>query len=368
MQLTEQFNKVLLLADYGSKDLAYEVYGYLSRMKVHGELRPFEQNDLYINVFNNGEIEPIVNTNIRNRHVFVIKSSYVQKKRWKPTEEGGSGVPDISQLESDVNQSYMEMFLINDLLRRSSAKSITNIWPFMPYQRSDKKDRSRSPIAARLFADLTEYSGATRVININPHANQIQGFYNIPFETLHSEILFAEYLEKNFSALDGWSIWSPDAGGEKRARYVGNALNLPVGIGSKDRPGPGEISKILIPQGYNLDGKNAALIDDIGDTGGSLVKCALNLKEQGAKKVYAMITHPVLSGKAKNLLRDNDIDIITTNTIPIKDASNYPNIKAISVAYLLAESIKCVCNGESITQHLFCYKKYKEWKQQNGIQ
>lgn len=366
--MTEKFNKVLLLADYGCKDLACEVYGYLSKMQVHGELRPFNPNDLYLNVFNNGEIEPIVNTNIRNRHVFIIKSPYVIKRRWKPADDGTSGTPDLSQLESDVNQTYMEMFLINDLLRRSSAKTITNIWPFMPYQRSDKKDRPRSPIAARLFADLIEASGATRVVNINPHANQIQGFYRIPFETLHSEILFAEYLETHFSELDGWSIWSPDAGGEKRARDVGMALSLPVGIGSKDRPKPGEISKLLIPQGYNLRGNNAALIDDIGDTGGSLVRCAMNLKEQGANKVYALITHPVLSGKAKELLRDNGIGLITTNTIPIKGIQNYPNITVISVAYLLAESIRCICNGESITEHLFDYQKYKGWKQQNGVQ
>ncbi len=366
--MTEKFNKVLLLADSGCRELAYEVYGHLSNMKVHGELKPFDHTDLYLNVFNNGEIESISDTNIRNRHVFVIKSSYVPKKRWKPAEEGGEGMPEMSQLESDVNQSYMEMFLVNDLLRRSSAKSITNIWPFMPYQRSDKKDRPRSPIAARLFADLTEASGATRVININPHANQIQGFYKIPFETLHSEILFAEYLENNFPGLEGWSIWSPDAGGEKRAREVGKALSLPVGIGSKDRPKPGEVSKILIPQGYNLRGNNAALIDDIGDTGGSLVKCALNLKEQGAKKIYALITHPILSGKAKDLLNDNDIELVTTNTIPIKDIQNYPNIKVISVAYLLAESIKCVCNGESITEHLFDYRKYRAWKVQHGVQ
>lgn len=356
----EEFKKILLLCDYGSLELAKDIYNHLSKRFMHGGLKHFNPDDMYLNLFNNGEIDVQGLTNVRGRDVFVIKSPYTIERQWDVKKGISPG------LESNVNQSYMELFLINDMLRRSSANNISNIMPFMPYQRSDKKDKPRVPIAASLLAKLTEESGADRIINFNPHSEQIQGFYKIPFDALYAEVLFAEYFDNNFEDLSEWSVWSPDAGGDKRARKLAKWLgNLKVCIGSKKRLKPGEVGDMLIPVGYDIKGKNAIILDDMADTCGSLITCAKNIRNLGANKVYAAVTHPILSLDAKDKLWSAGIELITTNSIPILNKDQYPNITVLSLAEMISEAIYCVSNGDSISEHLFSYPKYKEWK--NGI-
>jgi ribose-phosphate pyrophosphokinase len=360
------FRRVVLLADHGSKDLAKEVYSFFDKNRFPDGIKKYDPDDLYLNVFNNGEVEVKIKTNIRGREVFVLKSTYVGKKRWDSKK--GEKAPEISGLESDVNQSYMETFVINDALSRSSAKSITNIFPFMPYQRQDFKERARVPISASLFASLVTESGASRVVNFDPHSEQIQGFYHkAQFDALYADVLFAEYFHNKFKNLDGMAIFSTDAGGKKRANKLGEWLKLPVGIASKERPEPGEVSKTMVPSGYDIKGKEVIVIDDMADTCGSLVECVLGLKDMGAGKVYACVTHPILSCDAKDKLWKNGIELVTTNTIPIKDMDNYPNITVVSVAYFIAEAITSICSGASISGHLFDYTKYKDWKSKNGV-
>jgi len=357
--MSEEFKKIILISDYGSLNLTKKVYSYLKNMNLHGGLKEFNPDDMYLNQFNNGEIEVKFNINIRDRDVFILKSPYTIQRRWDKKIDPGLG--------SNVNQSYMEMFIINDALRRSSARTITNIMSFMPYQRSDKKDQPRVPITASLMAHLTEESGANRIINFNPHAEQIQGYYKIPFDALYSDIVFAEYIENNFKDLENWIIFGPDAGSDKRTKILAKWLGLPAGIGSKDRPKPGEVSNIMIPQGIDIKGKKAILLDDMADTLGSAIRCSENLYEAGITKVVGCFSHPILTGDAKERALQSGLEIITTDTIPILDIDKYPNITILSLAEIISEAIKCICTGDSISEHLFSYLKYKKWKQEQNI-
>lgn len=281
--------------------------------------------DVLLTRFSDGEIRVQINENVRGADVFVIQS-----------------------LAYPTNDSIMELLLLLDALKRSSAYRITAVIPYYAYARQDRKDKSRVPISAKLLADLIQTAGAHRVLTVDLHSAQIQGFFNIPVDNIFALSVIYEYLKaKNIEDL---VIVSPDAGGVERARMLQNRLGGNLAIIYKKRPAP-NVAETLDVIG-NVNGKNAVIIDDIIDTAGTIVAAANMLISKGAKSVIAACTHPVFSGPAVERLKNSSIqEVIATNTIPI-DGKEFDKLTVISVAELIGEAIKRI-NIESSVSSLF---------------
>jgi len=281
--------------------------------------------DVLLTRFSDGEIRVQINENVRGADVFVIQS-----------------------LAYPTNDSIMELLLLLDALKRSSAYRITAVIPYYAYARQDRKDKSRVPISAKLLADLIQTAGAHRVLTVDLHSAQIQGFFNIPVDNIFALPVIYEYLKaKNIEDL---VIVSPDAGGVERARMLQNRLGGNLAIIYKKRPAP-NVAETLDVIG-NVNGKNAVIIDDIIDTAGTIVAAADMLISKGAKSVIAACTHPVFSGPAVERLKNSSIqEVIATNTIPI-DGKEFDKLTVISVAELIGEAIKRI-NIESSVSSLF---------------
>ncbi len=269
--------------------------------------------------FSDGEISVQISESVRGRDVFIIQST---------------GAPS--------NDNLMELLIMTDALRRSSASSITAVVPYFGYARQDRKAAPRVPITARLVADMYETAGIDRVVTMDLHAGQIQGFFDIPVDNLYGAITFQEYIRaKN---LPNPIIASPDIGGVARARYFASNLGLEMVIVDKRREKANE-SEVMNIIG-DVAGKDVIMIDDMGDTAGTMVKAAAALKERGATSVMACATHPVLSGKAyENLSKGYLDELITTNTLA---SQPHENIKVLTVAPLFAEVIRRVYHNESV--------------------
>ncbi len=269
--------------------------------------------------FSDGEISVQISESVRGRDVFIVQST---------------GAPS--------NDNLMELLIMTDALRRSSASSITAVVPYFGYARQDRKAAPRVPITARLVADMYETAGIDRVITMDLHAGQIQGFFDIPVDNLYGAIAFQEYIkDKNFP---NPIIASPDIGGVARARYFAKNLGLDMVIVDKRREKANE-SEVMNIIG-DVEGKDVIMIDDMVDTAGTMVKAAAALKANGATSVMACATHPVLSGKAYDNLDKGALDeLITTNTLTCKE---HKAIKVLSVAPLFAEVIRRVYHNESV--------------------
>ncbi len=272
-----------------------------------------------IKKFSDGEISVQISESVRGRDVFIVQST---------------GAPS--------NDNLMELLIMTDALRRSSASSITAVVPYYGYARQDRKAAPRVPITARLVADMYETAGIDRVITMDLHAGQIQGFFDIPVDNLYGAIAFQDYIKtKNFA---NPVIASPDIGGVARARYFAKNLGLEMVIVDKRREKANE-SEVMNIIG-DVEGKDVIMIDDMVDTAGTMVKAAAALKANGATSVMACATHPVLSGKAYENLDKGDLDeLITTNTLTCKQ---HKSIKVLSVAPLFAEVIRRVYHNESV--------------------
>lgn len=235
-----------------------------------------------------------------------------------------------------VNDNLMEILVMIDALMRASAKSINVVIPYYGYARQDRKARARDPITAKLVANLLETAGADRVIVMDLHATQIQGFFDIPVDHLLGVPILAKYfIEKG---LDDVVVVSPDHGGVTRARRLAERLQAPIAIIDKRRPEP-NVAEVMNIVGQ-IEGKTCVLIDDIIDTAGTIVLAANALVENGAKEVYACCTHPVLSGPAMERISGSSIkELVVTNTIPIPKEKEIPNLKVLSVAPLIGEAI-----------------------------
>ncbi len=269
--------------------------------------------------FSDGEISVQISESVRGRDVFIIQST---------------GAPS--------NDNLMELLIMTDALRRSSASSITAVVPYFGYARQDRKAAPRVPISARLVADMYETAGIDRVVTMDLHAGQIQGFFDIPVDNLYGAITFQEYIRaKN---LPNPIIASPDIGGVARARYFASNLGLEMVIVDKRREKANE-SEVMNIIG-DVTGKDVIMIDDMVDTAGTMVKAAAALKERGATSVMACATHPVLSGKAYENLSKGFLDeLIVTNTLA---SQPHENIKVLTVAPLFAEVIRRVYHNESV--------------------
>jgi ribose-phosphate pyrophosphokinase len=245
-----------------------------------------------------------------------------------------------------VNNNLMELLILIDALKRASVERITAVLPYYGYARQDRKVSPRAPISAKLLADLITTAGASRILTVDLHAGQIQGFFNIPVDHLFAAPVLLEYLKKLKNDL---VIVSPDAGGVERARAYAKRLNTSLAIIDKRREGP-NVSQVMNIIG-DVEGMVAIIVDDLVDTGGTLARAAYALMEKGTKTVYACCTHPVLSGKAVEIISGSPIEeMIVTNTVPLQEeARACRKIKVLSVSSLLADAIRRIYEDESVS-------------------
>ncbi|MFC7062381.1 ribose-phosphate diphosphokinase [Halobacillus seohaensis] len=258
----------------------------------------------------------------------------------------GSDVYLIQSTSAPVNDNIMELLIMVDALKRASAKSINVVIPYYGYARQDRKARAREPITAKLIANLLEKSGVNRVLSIDLHAPQIQGFFDIPVDQLLGVPILSSYFEEK--GLEDIVVVAPDNGGVTKARKMASKLNVPIAFVDKRRPSPNVVEMMNIIG--DVEGKNAIIIDDLIDTAGTITKAANLLIQKGAKSVYACCTHPVLSGPAVKRIKDSTIkELIVTNTIPLPMDKKTDNITVLSVAPLLAEAIDRIQSEKSVS-------------------
>lgn len=274
--------------------------------------------------FSDGEIHVKINESVRGADIFLIQPSC-----------------------PPINENMMELLIMVDALRRASARRITAVVPYYGYARQDRKTRARDPITAKLMANLLTTSGARRMITMDLHAGQIQGFFDIPVDHLPGVPILAEYfLNKN---LDNVIVVSPDIGGVTRARNLADRIGAGIAIIDKRRPEP-NVAEVMNIIG-DVKGKTVIMTDDIIDTAGTITLGAKALMEYGAKEVYACCTHPVLSGPALERLDKSPIkEVVVTNTIPLSDEKKIDKIKVLSVAPLLGEAIIRVHEDLSVSK------------------
>jgi len=249
-----------------------------------------------------------------------------------------------------VNDSLMELLIMIDALKRASAQRINCVIPYFGYARTDKKDQPRVPITAKLIADILTTAGANRIVAMDLHSSQIQGFFNIPVDHLSALPIFTRYFKAHLDLIEAVVV-SPDTGGTDRARSLAKKLRCGIAIGDKRRTGNDNKSVVLNIIG-DVKGKTAIIFDDIIDTGGSLTKIAKVLIEHGAKKIFAACSHGILSGEAVKNLENSPIEkLFITNSIPLsdKDKVNYKKIVQLSIAELLAIAIKKIHTEESLS-------------------
>jgi ribose-phosphate pyrophosphokinase len=273
--------------------------------------------------FSDGEINVEIDESVRGMDVFVIQS-----------------------ICAPVNNNLMELLILIDALRRASSERITAVLPYYGYARQDRKVSPRAPITAKLVADLITAAGASRILAVDLHAGQIQGFFNIPVDHLFAAPVLLDYLKHLKNDI---VIVSPDAGGVERARAYAKRLNTSLAIIDKRREAP-NVSQVMNIIG-DVSGMVAVLVDDLVDTGGTLVRAAYALIEKGAKAVYACSTHPVFSGRAIEVLEESPIkEMIVTDTIPLReDAKACPKIRVLSISSLLAEAIRRIYKDDSVS-------------------
>lgn len=279
----------------------------------------YSLGDCEVTKFSDGEMQVVINESVRGSYVFFIQSTF------GPAE------------------NILELLLMMDSAKRASAGYITAVMPYFGYARQDRKDKPRVPISAKLMANILQAAGADRVVTMDLHADQIQGFFDIPVDHLKSEAIFIPYLSKQ--KLDNVIFASPDVGGVKRARAYSQHFDKDLVICDKERRKANEVRKITVIG--DVKGADVIMVDDLVDTAGTLCKAGDALIEKGAKSVRAMCTHPVLSGKAyENIEKSQLTELITTDTIPLNRKSS--KIKVLSCAKLFARAIRNTHEYKSI--------------------
>ena len=277
-----------------------------------------------VKTFSDGEITVEIQENIRGRHIFVIQSTC-----------------------SPVNHNLMELLIMIDAMKRASAGYITAVIPYYGYARQDRKAAPRTPITAKLVADLITAAGATRLLCMDLHAGQIQGFFNIPVDHIYAMPIALSYVKEKMG--DDLVVVSPDAGGVERARAYAKRLGAALAIIDKRRTGP-NVAEVMHIIG-DVEGKTAIIVDDMVDTAGTLTQAAKALADNGAKRVCASCTHAVLSGPAIDRINDSVIEeLVVTNSIPLTEAGRKSGkIKVLSVAPLLGEAIRRIHSDDSVS-------------------
>jgi ribose-phosphate pyrophosphokinase len=304
-----------LLSGTSNKPLSKDIARFLKSKLVNSSIKNFADGEIYVEL----------NENIRGNSIFIIQS-----------------------ISSPANNNLMELLLCIDALKRSSAKNITAVIPYFGYARQDRKVVPRTSISAKLVSNLITKAGADRVVTVDLHAGQIQGFFDIPVDNLFSTPIFARHVKKNIKSKNIVCI-APDVGGTERARALGKILNVGLAIVDKRRPKPGQ-SQVMNVIGEVKD-KTCVIVDDIIDSGGTIVNAAKALKDRGAKEVYVYITHGVLTGEAVKKIKNSVIKkLVITDTIDNKDKTkSAKNIEVLSISALMGEAIKRISNSTSVS-------------------
>jgi ribose-phosphate pyrophosphokinase len=302
-----------IISGSSNPPLAEEIARYLNINLSEVEIKKFKDNEISVKI---GE-------NIREIDLFIVQSTC-----------------------NPANDHLMELLLMIDAAFRASARRITAVIPYFGYARQDRKVEPRVPISAKVVANILHAVGVKRVLTVELHSEQIQGFFDVPVDNLISTPIMVDYLRKlNISDA---VIVSPDTGGVERARFLGKRLNAGLAIIDKRRP-EANVSKVMHVIG-DVKGKNCILLDDMIDTGGSISGAARALREDGARDIYCVATHPVLSADAAEKLRNADFkEIVVTNTIPMSVEKKLPNMTVLSIAPLFGEAIRRIHNGESVS-------------------
>ncbi len=304
-----------LLTGNSNKNLSQKISKFLKTKLVHSSIRKFADGEIYIEI----------NENIRGNSIFLIQS-----------------------VSSPANDNLMELLLCVDALKRSSAKNITAVIPYFGYARQDRKVAPRTSISAKLVSNLITKAGADRVVTVDLHAGQIQGFFDIPVDNLFATPIFARHVKKKIKGKNLICV-SPDVGGVERTRALARKLDLNIAIIDKRRPTPGK-SQVMNVIG-NVNNKICIIVDDIIDSGGTIVNAAQALLDRGAKEVHIYITHGVLSGDAvEKIKRSNIKNLVITDTIDNSDKlKKAKNIEVLSICNLLGEAIKRISNSTSVS-------------------
>ena len=304
-----------ILTGNSNKHLSQKISKFLKNRLVNSNIRKFADGEIYIEI----------NENIRGNSIFLIQS-----------------------VSSPANDNLMELLLSIDALKRSSAKNITAVIPYFGYARQDRKVVPRTSISAKLVSNLIAKAGADRVVTVDLHSGQIQGFFDIPVDNLFATPIFARHIKKKLKRKNIICV-APDVGGTARARALGKLLNVDLAIVDKRRPAPGK-SEVMNVIG-NVKNKTCILVDDIIDSGGTIVNAASELKKRGAKDVHVYVTHGVLSGNAVEKIKKSSIkNLVVTDTIDnsmkVKKAKN---IEVLTISNLVGEAIKRISNSTSVS-------------------
>tara|TARA_B100001123_G_scaffold265313_1_gene295411 strand:- start:1042 stop:1974 length:933 start_codon:yes stop_codon:yes gene_type:complete len=304
-----------IITGNSNKNLSVKISKYLKNRLVHSTIKKFYDGEIYIEI----------NENIRGNSIFVIQS-----------------------VSSPANDNLMELLLCIDALKRSSAKNITAVIPYFGYARQDRKVVPRTSISAKLVSNLITKAGADRVVTIDLHAGQIQGFFDIPVDNLFATPIFARHIKRKIKSKNLICV-APDVGGTERARALGKLLKAGLAIIDKRRPAPGK-SEVMNVVGY-VKGKTCIIVDDIIDSGGTIVNASNALIERGAKEVHVYVTHGVLSGNAVTKIKNSKIKkLIITDTIDNSDrVKGGKNIEILTISQLVGEAIKRISNSTSVS-------------------
>jgi len=304
-----------VLAGTSNPQLCSDIAKNLKLKLVNTNIKRFADDEIYVEI----------NENIRGNSIFVIQST-----------------------SNPANDNLMELLICIDALKRSSAKNITAVIPYFGYARQDRKVVPRTAISAKLVSDLITNAGANRILSVDLHAGQIQGFFNIPVDNLFATPIFARHIKKKVK-LNNLICVAPDVGGVERTRALSRRLNTSIAIIDKRRPAPGK-SEVMNIVG-DIRNKNCVIIDDIIDSGGTIVNAAQALKNKGAKDVFVYITHAVLSGKAVEKIEKSKIKkLITTDTIDnLNKLKRSKKIEIISIAPIISEAMKRISNSTSVS-------------------
>lgn len=309
------YSNIVLIGGTSNPELSKEISNLLDIPLCSMEIKHFADGETYVRILET----------VRGKDVFIIQPTC-----------------------SPVNENLMELLIIIDALRRASAARINAVIPYYGYSRQDRKDKSRVPITAKLVANMITEAGADRVITVDIHADQIQGFFDIPFDRLKALPLMADYIVSHNFDLDNLTVVSPDVGSVKRSRSLARRLGVPLAIIDKRRPKQ-NVAEILNVIG-DVKNRDVIMIDDMADTAGTLVGAAEALKQLGANKIYAACTHALLSGPAIERLTNCPIEkFVCTNTVPLGDEKMIDKIEVVSIASLLAKAISRIHDGKSVS-------------------
>lgn len=306
-------NEMGLFSGRTNPRLAQNIAEYLGTHLGDIEVKSFSDREVYVKI----------NENVRGKDVFVVQSTC-----------------------PPANESLMELLIMIDAFQRASARRITAVIPYYGYARQDRKDQPRVPITAKLVANLITVAGADRVLTIDLHAGQIQGFFDIKVDHLFAAPIFVDYFKKK--RFDDLVVLSPDVGGVRRARAYARRLNASLAIVDKRRPMANEAQVLHIVG--EVKGKHVLIVDDMIDTGGTMIAAMEVLKERGAEEIYASCSHPVLSGDVCDRIERSSLkELVVTDTIPLRENRKVGKIRVLSVASLLGEAIRRIHENRSVS-------------------